>query len=226
MRATPPWIAAANLPSGAPTRHWTAAAEGNLTCTDIELEMSVRNISQSARAALTLGTLEWVICRFADRFADERPHQFLDAAWAVLADPSHVKLDSYLDSWDVYDDDPSFYKPVDLAFWYACESVCAVSLGRWMFEAPGAGLRIARWVNDDTESVATWWRTILTRLEQDHPASLRIDSPEPGPALTRDVLDPSRLRLDPPSAAQASLALDPASNPFLKPREETDEHAT
>jgi hypothetical protein len=190
------------------------------------IQSMIAKTTTAGAIALALGCLEWVAWRLSKHAEVTVLLQAVEAMWAGIIDVRYVR--SLRDSpfainrreWQGAERGPVYVAYKQLKDLRSCldskepaspEASCAVRMGRFVLPA--------------AEPFETWWRFVLKRLVETHPAS--EEGPDDvGRPIPRDALDPD-VDYKPDDALHYLsgflASLKPASNPFLASAEEMKE---
>jgi len=215
----PKYIENANLGSLKPTYDWDDEAPAKHYCKDVpRLSNQVLDLSLRAMVALNIGCAEWIAGRFISYKDIDVYKNFLEAAWASIAD------------WRYFDSMPVStlgFKgkdggPLRIAVSKVCESIddarnelagdCANDV---MFMS-----NLVEYVLPKPKVFRDWRKEAIQKLTKHYhePVDVKCGSP-----ISRQMLDPE-ISITKTESEQLALdfarSLDHTSNPFLRSPEE------
>jgi hypothetical protein len=214
-RTPPPYIAEANLPGTPPDYVWNDEVEEEVMFHQPRIANRIGRMSDRAALAFSLGAIEWTLWRLRTELPDDRPFQFLDAAYGGLVDWLYLKSFD-LPTWEE-EFDRAVGGPLAASFWLLQEAFTEARRGRPFIHMPVSISEVALRVCGRPDAFKAWRRTVIERLVETDPMNLPAPTGRPVP---RDILDPSYVPS--PSADSERIGaylagLDWRTNPFLRP---------
>jgi hypothetical protein len=199
----------------APIRHkWSDEIQDDVLLDQPRLRDRLSALSDRAVLAFTVGSVEWVVWRFAAHLPDRTAIDAVEAAWAGIVDWRYLK-NLEVPSLEDEDEVPEKISgPLDQAFWLLGEAFTFAEDGEpfWQFGASASELAIR--VVPTPDKFKSWRRVVIKRLTECYPR------PEDalGPPVPRDLLEPEA-RCEPESIvgylSRFLAGLKPTENPYL-----------
>lgn len=211
-RQPPRHIADAHLPTTPPAYRWDDQVEEETMFHQPRIAHRIAAMTDRAALAFSLGAIEWTLWRLHRELPDEGVFDFLDAAWAALADWSYLETFDMPD-WEEFD--VPVGGPLAESFFCLQEAFGNARDGKPFMHMPVTLSEVALRVCGREEAFKAWRRAIIERLVEQHPMDLAAPLGRP---LPRDVVDPAYTPSPEADAARVAAyveALDFDANPYL-----------